>query len=78
MKRREFLNNLALGLGATTILNGCHRIDFPNFIILIADDLRWDCLGVLNNIIQTPNLDKLAKEGIIFLNNFVTPFLKTS
>lgn len=72
MKRREFLNNLALGLGATTLLNSSRQINAPNFIILIADDLRSDCLGVLNNIIQTPNLDKLAKEGILFLNNFVT------
>ena len=71
MERREFLNNLALGMSAT-ILNSCDRLKPPNFIVLVADDLRWDCLGVLNSIIQTPNLDRLAHEGILFLNNFVT------
>jgi arylsulfatase A-like enzyme len=45
----------------------------PNIIILLTDDHRWDALGVMGNpIIQTPNLDKLARQGILFRNAYVT------
>jgi arylsulfatase A-like enzyme len=42
-------------------------------IFLLTDDQRWDTLGILgNSAIQTPNLDRLAGEGVLFENNFVT------
>lgn len=45
----------------------------PNIIFLLTDDHRWDALGVMgNNIIRTPNLDKLAREGVYFRNAYVT------
>jgi len=45
----------------------------PNIVFLLADDLRWDALGCMGNrIIQTPNLDALAKRGVLFRNAFVT------
>ncbi len=41
----------------------------PNIIILLTDDHRWDAVGFNgNNIIQTPNLDRLAHHGIVFNN----------
>ena len=45
----------------------------PNIIFILTDDQRWDALGLAGNeIIQTPNIDQLAKEGIYFRNAFVT------
>ena len=45
----------------------------PNIIFLLTDDQRWDTLGVNGNpIIRTPNLDRLAREGVRFDNMFVT------
>lgn len=45
----------------------------PNIIFLLTDDQRWDALGVMGNpIIQTPHLDALAKEGLLFKNAYVT------
>ena len=45
----------------------------PNIIFLLTDDQRWDTLGVSgNSIIQTPNLDQLARQGVRFDNVFVT------
>jgi arylsulfatase A-like enzyme len=45
----------------------------PNIIFLLTDDQRADALGVAgNDIIQTPNLDKLANDGVRFLNAYVT------
>jgi len=45
----------------------------PNIVFLITDDQHWDSLGCMgNNIIQTPNLDRLATQGTLFRNTFVT------
>ena len=45
----------------------------PNIIFLLTDDQRWDAFGAMGNgIIQTPNLDRLANEGILFTNAYVT------
>ena len=45
----------------------------PNIIFLLTDDQRYDALGAMGNeVIQTPNLDKLAAEGVVFSNGFVT------
>jgi len=45
----------------------------PNIIFLLTDDHRFDALGAMGNkIIQTPNLDKLANEGVLFTNAYVT------
>jgi arylsulfatase A-like enzyme len=45
----------------------------PNFLILLTDDQRWDCLGCMGHpLLKTPNLDRLAAEGVLFNNSFVT------
>jgi arylsulfatase A-like enzyme len=46
----------------------------PNFIVILTDDQRTDTLGVYNDKcpIQTPNIDRLATEGVRFDNGFVT------
>src|SRR5688500_3033671 len=45
----------------------------PNFIFILADDQRFDSLGCMGNaLIRTPNLDRLAQNGVLFTNHFVT------
>lgn len=45
----------------------------PNIIFILTDDQRWDALGAMGNtIIQTPHLDQLARQGILFQNAYVT------
>jgi len=45
----------------------------PNFVFIIADDISWDDFGCYgNNQVKTPNIDKLAREGIRFDNAFLT------
>lgn len=49
------------------------QADRPNIIFILTDDQRWDALGFAGNpIIQTPEMDQLASEGIYFENAFVT------
>lgn len=45
----------------------------PNVLILLTDDQRWDALGCAGNrIVRTPEMDRLAREGTMFMNAFVT------
>jgi N-sulfoglucosamine sulfohydrolase len=45
----------------------------PNFIIFIADDVSWDDLGCYGNKqVETPHIDALAKDGLIFQNAYLT------
>lgn len=46
----------------------------PNIIFLLTDDQRWDSIGVNNPdlAISTPAIDRLANEGVNFVNGFVT------
>ena len=45
----------------------------PNIIFILTDDQRWDALGYAGNeIIQTPEMDKLAREGVYFRNAIAT------
>ena len=57
---------------AICIALGCEKKEAPQNVLFIAiDDLRPElgCYG--SPIAQTPNLDNLAAEGVIFKNHFV-------
>jgi arylsulfatase A-like enzyme len=45
----------------------------PNIILLLGDDHRADALGCRGNpVVKTPQLDRLASEGVLFENHFTT------
>src|SRR5689334_401679 len=53
----------------------------PNFLFVYTDDQRWDAMSVVQREqgdkarfpwFQTPNMDRLATEGVRFRNAFVT------
>ena len=46
----------------------------PNILLLVADDLGYADLGCYGGDIETPNIDKLAKEGIRFSRFHTSPF----
>lgn len=60
-----------LGIGAATQLVSCsaQKEERPNVIVILADDLGYSDLGCYGGEIQTPNLDKLAQQGMRF-NSF--------
>ena len=52
--------------------------DRPNFIFILTDDQSYGLLGVEGNEnVQTPHIDKLAKDGIRFTNAHVTSAICT-
>jgi arylsulfatase len=48
--------------------------DAPNVLILLLDDVGFAQIGSFGGLIETPNIDKLAKNGLRF-NNFHTTAL---
>lgn len=48
----------------------------PNIVFILSDDHRWNHMGFMDHPwIQTPNLDRMAKEGVVFNNAFCTTSL---
>ncbi|MGE0410213.1 MAG: sulfatase-like hydrolase/transferase, partial [Amphiplicatus sp.] len=65
------------GLAASPLVAACARSGKsdkpPNILFLLADDLRWDALGVTGNkIVQTPTIDALGARGAVFSRAYVT------
>jgi len=44
----------------------------PNIILILADDMGWSDLGCYGSEINTPNLDKLAEDGLRFTEVYNT------
>lgn len=38
----------------------------PNIILIMVDDMGWSDIGCYGSEIDTPNIDRLAKEGMLF------------
>ena len=51
----------------------------PNIVFILTDGHRYDALGVMGNpIIRTPNLDALARDGVLYTNAYVTTSISCS
>lgn len=45
--------------------------DRPNIVVVVTDDQRYDQLGCTGHpVLKTPNIDRLAAQGILFRNSF--------
>lgn len=82
MMRRSLLHAVAAGLliaswgmpgpaGGASLEAAEHPR--PNLILIVVDDLRWDELSCAGHpFVKTPNIDRIAREGAMFTNAFVT------
>jgi arylsulfatase A-like enzyme len=67
------LTPLALLISMAITAAAAETATRPNILVLLTDDQRWDALGCMGNpIVQTPEMDRLAAEGTLFRNAFVT------
>ena len=72
MNRRDFLRTAAAASPALApALLGAASPAPPNILLLMSDQHRGDCLGAAGNAaVHTPNLDRLARGGILFRNAY--------
>ncbi|NJK96516.1 MAG: sulfatase-like hydrolase/transferase [Bacteroidales bacterium] len=64
------LSGSLTGLG-NTYCNGQNLLPKPNFIIFQVDDLGWTDIGCFGSkFYETPNIDKLAANGMKFTNAY--------
>ena len=69
--RRDFLTNVGWGVAALGALplgaRAQTRRRSPNILFILADDLGWRDTGVYGSTFyRTPNIDRLAKRGMLF------------
>ncbi|RKY96164.1 MAG: sulfatase [Ignavibacteriae bacterium] len=81
MNRRDFLKGigvLSIGLSSCQLLEK-KRAKQPNILFIFSDDHSLQTLGAYESRMQdfikkhriTPNIDKIASEGVLFENSFV-------
>jgi arylsulfatase A len=75
--RRDFLKHVTLGAAALGVSARPHvagrdvQAKRPNMIFVLADDLGWNELGCYGSTFnETPNLDRLADQGIRFTDAY--------
>jgi len=80
--RRDFLKAMGLtaASAAVSALPGCRTssptarpvgVGGPNIIFILADDLGYGDLGCYGQqVIQTPNIDRMAAEGMVFTDHY--------
>ena len=47
-------------------------MDRPNLLFIMTDQQRWDAMGCSGGWVRTPNLDRIAAEGVRFSNCVTT------
>lgn len=76
VSRRKFVGTAAastfLAVGGTNLLSAvAARPQRPNVLFILTDDLGWGDLSVYGQTnYQTPNLDRLAREGVRFTDAY--------
>lgn len=73
MHRRDFLKRSGL-LASLALMPGAGRVfgqsespgKKPNFLVILVDDMGYSDPGFMGGEIDTPNLDRLAREGLVF------------
>jgi N-sulfoglucosamine sulfohydrolase len=67
------LFQIALSVLVPALAEAAATASRSNIILLIADDMAWDDCGAYGHkTVRTPNIDKLASEGMRFDRAFLT------
>ena len=70
--RRNFVKMIGLGVSGlmaspSLIADPAQKSKKPNLLFIMTDQQRWDALSIAGNtVLQTPHLDRLAKQGAYF------------
>lgn len=69
---RTTIGVLTIGVTSLACTGAQAQQKQPNIILIMADQMRGDCLGVVNKQIKTPNLDHMAHNGVLFTNGYAS------
>ncbi|MEM7454749.1 MAG: arylsulfatase [Planctomycetota bacterium] len=58
--------HLSFACLALSFFNGPARAEQPNIVIILVDDMGWSNIGCYGGMVETPNLDALATNGVRF------------
>ncbi len=78
LHRRDFLRTLGAGAAASALPISCGGPSEPTFgsrpniIVMMADDMGFSDLGCYGGEITTPNIDRLAGNGVRFTQFYNT------
>ncbi|XP_013399823.1 arylsulfatase B [Lingula anatina] len=62
-----------------TILQlGVYASQSPHIVFIVADDLGWNDVGFRNPAIKTPNINRLANNGVVLNQSYVQPWCSPS
>jgi arylsulfatase A-like enzyme len=67
MKKKKLLTACLLSVPALSLSVFCQKTEQkPNIILIMADDMGYSDIGCFGSEIKTPNLDRLASQGVRF------------
>jgi len=69
------LQMLAMAGASALVIGPCLAAEGrpPNFIVILMDDMGWRDVGFTGNtFVETPHLDRLAKDGIVFTQSYAS------
>jgi len=79
MKRRDFMKSTVIGSAGLLSLGGGASAGAPaaarrpNVLMALADDWGWPHAGAYGDpVVKTPNFDRIAKEGVLFTNAYIS------
>jgi len=81
--RRDFIKNTVIFTGGASMINpysmvnkvvtsGTNRnkTSKPHILLIMTDQHRGDSLGCVNTVVNSPNIDSIAKDGVRFVNAY--------
>jgi len=73
MNRRDFMRGTVAALTLPAVMHSAQRKDErPNIIVFITDDQDKHSIGAYGENSLTPNLDRMAREGMVFHQAYVS------
>jgi arylsulfatase A-like enzyme len=65
--------SLCPGISAPAVQAKATGLTRPNIVFVMADDWSWPHAGILGDpVVKTPHFDRIAREGVLFDNAFVS------